>query len=78
MREIYSTIEKLIRRITRKEKIKPGTPITATAIVSKEFVKDPDIIVRGKVEAINKAKEILVAKVNWPFFKHLWFNNMNR
>jgi len=48
--------------ITSKVRIKVQTPITITAIITKEAVDDLEIRTGDKVEAVIKATEVMVAK----------------
>jgi molybdate transport system regulatory protein len=48
--------------IIAKVKIEVKTPVTITALISKEAVEDLDIKVGDKAEAVIKATEVLVAK----------------
>ena len=48
--------------VIAKVKIEVKTPVTVTALISKEAVEDLDIKVGDKVEAVIKATEVLVAK----------------
>jgi molybdate transport system regulatory protein len=48
--------------ITAKVKVEVKTPITVTAVITKEAVEDLDIKVGDEVEAIVKSTEVLIAK----------------
>ncbi|MDH5779528.1 MAG: TOBE domain-containing protein [Candidatus Bathyarchaeota archaeon] len=54
------TVEKGI--ITAKVKIEVKTPVTMTAIISKEAVEELDIKEGDNVEAVIKATEVMIAK----------------
>ncbi len=48
--------------VTSKVKIKIQTPVTITAVITKEAVEDLEIELGDKVEAVIKATEVMVAK----------------
>lgn len=48
--------------ITAKVKIKIETPVTVTAIISKEAVEELDVKTGDSIEAVIKATEVMIAK----------------
>jgi len=48
--------------ITAKVKVEVKTPVTITAVITKEAVEDLDIKVGDEVEAIIKSTEVMIAK----------------
>jgi molybdate transport system regulatory protein len=48
--------------ITAKVKVEVKTPITMTAVITKEAVEDLDVKVGDEVEAIVKSTEVMIAK----------------
>ena len=57
------TVEKVEKgAVTSLVKIKVQTPITITAVISKEAVEDLELKPGDKVEAVIKATEVMVAK----------------
>jgi len=57
---VVKTVEK--GDITAKVKIEVKTPVTVTAIISKEAVEELDIKEGDNVEAVIKATEVMIAK----------------
>jgi len=57
---VVKTVEKGV--ITAKVKIEVETPVTVTAIISKEALEELDIKEGDNVEAVIKATEVMVAK----------------
>jgi molybdate transport system regulatory protein len=60
LKGVVSSVEK--GDIIAKVKIEVKTPVTITALISKEAVEDLNIKVGDKAEAVIKATEVLVAK----------------
>ena len=60
LKGIVKTVEKGV--ITAKVKIEVKTPVTVTAIISKEAVEELDIKKGNNVEAVIKATEVMIAK----------------
>lgn len=48
--------------ITAKVKVEVKTPVTITAVITKEAVEDLDLKVGDEVQAITKSTEVLIAK----------------
>jgi len=60
LKGVVETVEKGV--VTAKVKIRVKTPMTVTAIISKEAVEELDIKEGDTVEAVVKATEVMVAK----------------
>lgn len=60
LKGVVETVEKGV--VTAKVKIRVKTPMTVTAIISKEAVEELDIKKGDNVEAVIKATEVMVAK----------------
>jgi len=60
LKGVVKTVEKGV--ITAKVKIEVETPVTVTAIISKEALEELDIKEGDDVEAVIKATEVMVAK----------------
>ena len=60
LKGVVKTVEKGV--ITAKVKIEVKTPVTVTAIISKEAVEELDIKEGDNVEAVIKATEVMIAK----------------
>jgi molybdate transport system regulatory protein len=65
--QLEGTVQKVEKGIvTAKVKIKIEKPTVVTAIISKEAVEELNIKPGDKVNAVIKATEVMVAKVNNP------------
>jgi len=60
LKGIVKTVEKGV--VTAKVKIEVKTPVTVTAIISREAVEELDIKEGDNVEAVIKATEVMIAK----------------
>jgi molybdate transport system regulatory protein len=60
LKGVVKTVEKGV--ITAKVKIEVKTPVTVTAIISKEAVEELDIKEGDNVEVVIKATEVMIAK----------------
>ena len=60
---LKGTVQKVDKGvITAKVKIKIETPVTVTAIISKEAVEELDVKAGDTIEAVIKATEVMIAK----------------
>jgi len=60
---LKGTVQKVEKGIiTAKVKIKIETPVTVTAIISKEAVEELDVKAGDTIEAVIKATEVMIAK----------------